>query len=84
MSAVTVASTDAIIISAPLIAPRFRHETIFGVLNALPEGYSALLLNDHDPKPLLYQLEAEKPGTFRYEYVEQGPERFAVRFTRTA
>jgi uncharacterized protein (DUF2249 family) len=77
-------AVDAVIISAPVIAPRFRHETIFGVLDALPVGYSALLLNDHDPKPLLYQLEAERPGVFRHEYVERGPERFAVRFTRDA
>ncbi|MCL6564085.1 MAG: DUF2249 domain-containing protein [Firmicutes bacterium] len=75
-------AVDAVVISAPVIPPRFRHETIFGVLEALPVGYSALLLNDHDPKPLLYQLEAEQPGVFSHEYVEQGPERYAVRFTR--
>ncbi|AEJ41813.1 hypothetical protein TPY_3661 [Sulfobacillus acidophilus TPY] len=52
------------------------------VFDALPSGHSALLINDHDPKPLLYQLEAEQPGVFSVEYQERGPERFAILLTR--
>ena len=36
-------------------------------------------MNDHDPKPLRYQFEAELPGTFTWEYLEEGPEAWRVR-----
>jgi uncharacterized protein (DUF2249 family) len=42
------------------------------------------LVNDHDPKPLYYQLAAEQPGTFSWDYVEQGPYVWRVRIGRTA
>lgn len=75
-------SVDAIMIYAPLLPPPIRHQTIFGVLDALPANQSVMLVNDHDPKPLFYQLEAEQPGVFTFHYVESGPERFAIRITR--
>jgi len=30
-------------------------------------------VNDHDPKPLYYQLEAEYPKQFSWTYLESGP-----------
>jgi uncharacterized protein (DUF2249 family) len=39
------------------IARRFRHAAIFGALDALNPGETLRLLNDHDPLPLLAQLE---------------------------
>jgi uncharacterized protein (DUF2249 family) len=72
----------AVIIHAPVLPPAIRHQTIFGVFEALPVSYSALLINDHDPKPLIYQLQAEKPDVYRFEYVERGPERYALQVTR--
>lgn len=45
-------------------------------------GDAVILVNDHDPKPLYYQFEAEKPGRFGWEYVEAGPEVWRVRITR--
>jgi uncharacterized protein (DUF2249 family) len=74
----------AVVIHAPVLPPRVRHETIFAVFEALPAGHTALVVNDHDPKPLIYQLEAEQPGVFAIEYVERGPERFAIHVTRKA
>lgn len=41
-------------------------------------------LNDHDPKPLYYQFEAEHAGQFTWEYLEQGPEVWRVRIGRPA
>src|SRR5690606_17122798 len=64
--------------------PRERHATIFGRLDELPTGATLRLLNDHDPAPLRYQLEATRPGQFRWEYVEEGPEQWAVDITKTA
>lgn len=41
-----------------------------------------LLVNDHDPVPLYYQFAGEHGGTFRWEYLEQGPETWRVRITK--
>ena len=47
--------------------PARRHELIFDSYSALPAGSGFVLVNDHDPKPLNYQFEAEQaassPGT---------------------
>ncbi|AUW95586.1 hypothetical protein BXT84_12750 [Sulfobacillus thermotolerans] len=61
-----------------------RHLTILAAFDALPQGFSALLINDHDPKPLLYQLEAEQPGAFEADYQESGPIRFSILLKRAA
>ena len=66
------------------ILPRNRHPLIFGVFAALPPGEALLLTNDHDPKPLYYQFQAESTGLFSWDYIEQGPERWQVRIGKTA
>ena len=40
------------------------------------------LINDHDPKPLYYQFQAQQLGQVAWEYVEQGPEVWRVRIGR--
>ena len=50
----------------------------------LAAGGGFELVNDHDPKPLYYQFEAEHPGQFTWEYLEQGPEVWRVRISRDA
>lgn len=40
-------------------------------------------LIDHDPKPLYYQFLHEREGLFGWEYLEQGPELWRVRISRT-
>ncbi len=60
------------------IVPRERHPLIFGTFASLAAGESLLLVNDHDPKPLFYQFQAESPGTFSWSYLEQGPEVWRV------
>jgi len=42
------------------------------------------LVNDHDPKPLYYQLMAERPGLIDWTYLEEGPETWQVRITKKA
>ena len=64
--------------------PAVRHETIFERLDALDTGETLRLVNDHDPAPLRDQLEATRPDQFRWEYVEKGPEEWAVDITKTA
>lgn len=72
------------LIDVRTIAPRERHPLIFERLDALTPGDSLRLLNDHDPKPLRYQLDAERPDHFRWDYVEEGPEQWAVDITSRA
>jgi uncharacterized protein (DUF2249 family) len=64
--------------------PARRHELIFSSYGSLPNGTGFVLVNDHDPKPLYYQLAAEHPGQFEWEYLEQGPEVWRVRIGRPA
>lgn len=66
------------------IIPRQRHELIFQTYHALAASEAFELVNDHDPKPLYYQLAAEHPGQFSWDYVEQGPEVWRVRIGKTA
>lgn len=72
------------VIDVRTIPPRDRHPLIFQELDELSPGTSLRLLNDHDPRPLRYQLEAERPDHFRWEYVEEGPEQWAVDITSRA
>ena len=64
--------------------PARRHELIFNTFDALGQGDGFELINDHDPKPLYYQLEAEQTGKFSWNYLEQGPEVWRVEIGRIA
>ncbi len=66
------------------IPPAVRHDTIFEQLDGLAPGDTLRIVNDHDPAPLRFQLEAMRPRQFRWEYVEQGPEDWAVDLTNVA
>lgn len=65
-----------------VIPPREKHPAIFSKVDALKAGDSLVIINDHDPKPLKYQLDAEHPGNFGWEYEANGPELWRVRITR--
>ena len=56
-----------------VIEPRLKHPTIFKFFDALRPGEAFLISNDHDPKPLYYQLLAERGNIFTWNYLEQGP-----------
>jgi uncharacterized protein (DUF2249 family) len=76
-------SADAILDVRPE-PPARRHELIFDTYNALQPGEGFVLVNDHDPKPLWYQFEAEHAGAYAWDYLEQGPEVWRVRIGRPA
>ena len=65
------------------IAPRERHPLIFSTFGALAKGEALELVNDHDPKPLYYQFQAEHHGQFSWSYLEQGPDTWRVRIAKT-
>ncbi|HET7411160.1 MAG TPA: DUF2249 domain-containing protein [Pararhizobium sp.] len=66
------------------LVPMDRHSKIFELVNGLEEGGSFIFVNDHDPKPLYYQLEAEYPKQFSWTYLERGPEAWRVEIGRLA
>lgn len=64
------------------IPPAQRHPMIFQRFTALPENGSFVLVNDHDPKPLYYQLNFEYSGQLGWDYLEEGPRVWRVRISR--
>jgi uncharacterized protein (DUF2249 family) len=62
--------------------PARRHELIFQTYDQLSPGQGFVLINDHDPKPLYYQLAAEHPDQFTWDYLEEGPSAWRVRIGR--
>ena len=66
------------------LIPMDRHRLIFETYGKLKPGESFVLVNDHDPKPLYYQFEAEHTGEFSWNYLEQGPATWQVQIGRTA
>jgi uncharacterized protein (DUF2249 family) len=65
------------------VAPRDRHTLIFDTFAGLEAGQGFVLVNDHDPRPLYYQFQAEHTGRFSWNYLEQGPEIWRVRIGRS-
>lgn len=80
MSNATIKTT----VDVRAVPPPQRHPMIFGTFNQLVAGEAMLLVNDHDPKPLFYQFQAELGDIFTWDYIEQGPEVWRVRIGRTA
>jgi len=60
------------------LVPKDRHSKIFDTYNKLNPGESFILVNDHEPKPLLYQFQAEHDGEFDWWPLEQGPQAWRV------
>ncbi len=65
------------------IAKRFRHAAIFGALDALNAGETMRFVNDHDPLPLLQQLEQRYGESVRIEYRQREPGAIVIDFIRT-
>jgi uncharacterized protein (DUF2249 family) len=59
-----------------------RHATIFAVLTALQPGGLMQITNDHDPRPLHFQIENRWPDQFLWRYIEQGPDVWHVEIKR--
>ena len=64
------------------IAKRFRHAAIFGALDALHPGETMRFVNDHDPLPLLQQLQMRYGELVEINYVERGPQGVVIDLNR--
>jgi uncharacterized protein (DUF2249 family) len=80
----SVADGGEAMLDVRALAPAQRHEKIFATYGALGPGTAFVLVNDHDPKPLRYQFEAEHDGRFTWEVLESGPTVWRVRIGRPA
>ncbi len=64
------------------IAKRFRHAAIFGALDALHSGERMRFVNDHDPLPLLEQLQQRYGETVDIAYLRREPGEIVIDFVR--
>ena len=67
-----------------VIPPRDKHPTIHRTFDALAPGEQFELVNDHNPKPLHYEFQAERPGRFTWTPLEQGPEVWRIAIGKPA
>ncbi len=72
------------ILDARALIPMDRHRQIFETYDRLMPGERFVLVNDHDPKPLYYQFEAEHAGQFSWKYLQRGPTTWHVEIGRVA
>ncbi len=63
--------------------PFERHSKIFEIWEGLASGAAMRIINDHDPKPLHYQFEAEEKGKYVWNYEQEGPRDWIVKIQRT-
>jgi len=78
------ASANTTVVDVRSLVPAQRHAKIFALVDALEPGAAFILVNDHDPKPLYYQLDAEYPGQFSWSYLESGPQVWRVEIGKRA
>jgi len=64
------------------IAKRFRHAAIFGALDALHSGETMRFINDHDPLPLLDQLDSRYGDALTIQYQQREPGAVAIDFIK--
>ncbi|MBS1764596.1 MAG: DUF2249 domain-containing protein [Bacteroidetes bacterium] len=69
------------VLDVTTLDPRIKHATIFSRIGELKSGENLTIHNDHDPKPLYYQLLSMYGDAFNWEYLEQGPEWWKVKIT---
>lgn len=62
------------------VAKRFRHAAIFGALGALHTGETMRFMNDHDPLPLLAQLQQAFGDRLAIRYVKREPGEIVLDF----
>lgn len=78
----STSTTTENILDVTLLEPRMKHPTIFSRFDQLGEGESLTIHNDHDPKPLYYQLLGERGNIFTWQYEEQGPHWWKIKITK--
>lgn len=65
------------------LPPPKKHATIHELLEGLAPGDTLRIINDHDPRPLRFELEHDYPESFEWTYVESGPQTWRVDISKT-
>jgi len=58
------------------------HQSVIRGLDQVEAGDSALIIADHDAKPVLYQYQSERGYALDWAYEEEGPEVWKIRVTK--
>lgn len=69
-------------IDVRFFAQPVRNALILGNAARLGPGQAFIFVNDHDPRPLFYQLSNGFPGFFRWDYQAKGPDVWQICITR--
>ena len=64
------------------VAKRFRHAAIFGALDSLHAGETMRFVNDHDPLPLLQQMQARYGDGVEINYIQREPAGVMIDFVK--
>ena len=66
------------------VPPTDRHPKIHDAFAALDSGESLQLINDHDPKPLFYEMreEVDSFDAEGYAVEQRGPDEFVATFPK--
>ena len=75
-------SQSPVRIDVQSLPPQVRHSTIFATFGELATGQALELVNNHDPRPLLFQFQNFVPGQFDWSYLEEGPATWRVAIKR--
>lgn len=63
------------------VAKRFRHAAIFGALESLEDGETMRFVNDHDPVPLINQIQQRYGNQVGINYVAREPGNIVIDFS---
>ncbi len=66
------------LIDARGLSPLARHARAFAAFGAVRPGEAFILVSDHDPRPLYYELSFEYWGQLIWKPLENGPDTWRV------
>ncbi|NCI46277.1 iron-sulfur cluster repair di-iron protein [Sediminibacterium soli] len=75
---------ETVFIDVTALEPRMKHPVIFTAFDDIAEGTAVVIHNDHDPKPLYYQLLGERGNCFSWTYLLNGPEVWEVEIKKNS
>jgi uncharacterized protein (DUF2249 family) len=66
------------------VPPPERHPMVYDAFDDLSSGEVLTIVNDHEPKPLFYEMRAEEPAfdADGYEVERRGEREFAASFPK--
>lgn len=76
--------TTNVFIDVTVLHPQKKHPAIFDAFDNIAEGNAVVIHNDHDPKPLYYQLLGERGNCFSWTYLNNGPEIWEVEIRKNS